>query len=109
MQGRGYNGTSSMLQTEWGDNATLNSHTDDASSVGVGAIFQSHWACGTRPMCWEPAATNITFMELFPIVLAIKLWGKCIQNQKVIFFCDNQAVVAMINKQSIPQPKLACS
>ena len=50
-----------------------------------------------------------TFMELFPIVLAIKLWGKCIQNQKVIFFCDNQAVVAMINKQSIPQPKPACS
>ena len=64
-----HNGTSVMLQTQWEDNATLNFHT----SVGFGAIFQVHWAYGTCPICWELAATNITFMELFPIVFAINL------------------------------------
>ena len=44
--------------------------------------------------------SHITFLELFPIVLAIQMWGEQLKNQKVIFHCDNQSVVEIMQKQS---------
>jgi hypothetical protein len=38
--------------------------------------------------------------ELFPIVIAVEIWGQVMANKKVCFFSDNMAVVQVINKQT---------
>ena len=43
---------------------------------------------------------NIAVLELFPIVLALHMWGHFMADKRVIFFSDNAAVVDIINKQT---------
>ena len=46
------------------------------------------------------APYHITIKELLPIVLAVEVWGKVMQNRCVRFHCDNLAVVTIINKMT---------
>lgn len=39
-------------------------------------------------------------LELFPIVLAVELWGDAFRDRKVSFNCDNMGVVTAINNIS---------
>lgn len=43
---------------------------------------------------------QIAVKELFPIVLALEIWGSEMANRKILFMSDNMAVVEVINKQS---------
>ena len=43
---------------------------------------------------------NIAFLELFPIVLSLHVWGGHMRNQCVSFFTDNAALVDIINQQT---------
>lgn len=43
---------------------------------------------------------NIAFLELFPIVIAVHVWGSLMADKRIIFFSDNAAVVDIINKQT---------
>ena len=45
-------------------------------------------------------------MELFPIVVAVELWGSTMANKRVKFWSDNQRVVAVVNKQSSKCPHI---
>ena len=40
---------------------------------------------------------DLTFLELFPIVGAVWLWGEQWANSVVTFWCDNQAVIHIVN------------
>jgi len=66
--------------------------------MGFGAVFGNHWFSGTWPYSWH--SFNIAVLELFPIVVAVHVWGSCMADKCVIFFSDNAAVVEIINKQS---------
>ena len=47
------------------------------------------------------AAEYLTgFLELFPIIVGVSLWGDKLTDRKVVFWSDNQTVVVVINKQS---------
>ncbi|XP_070199530.1 uncharacterized protein [Littorina saxatilis] len=98
-----HNGISIMLDEVWVDSSHLNLFTDAAGGIGFGAFFGGHWACGSWPAGWQENDPDITFKELFPIVLAVHLWGKELENQKVLFHCDNMAVVH-INRQTTRSP-----
>lgn len=39
-------------------------------------------------------------LELFPIVLAVEIWGDSFRNFKVLFNCDNLGVVQVVNRLS---------
>jgi hypothetical protein len=43
---------------------------------------------------------HITVKEIFPIVLAVEIWGQTLSNHKVLFMMDNQAVAEIMNKTS---------
>ena len=43
---------------------------------------------------------NVGVLELFPIVLAMHIWGHLMTDKCVMFFTDNTAVVDIINKQT---------
>ena len=50
------------------------------------------------PTPWQ--SFNITLLELYPIVLAVNIWGPLWKNHCILFFTDNEALTAIINKQS---------
>jgi hypothetical protein len=73
-------------------------------AVCVIAVFQQSWFYGEWDDNWEDI--NITVKELYPIVLALELWGNKLQNKSVMFNCDNEALVFVLNKQSSKDPQI---
>ena len=66
-------------------------YTDAASSVGWGAYWSGRWIQAR----WSPEEDkrNIAWKELFAIAAAVNTWGHLWARKKVLFHCDNQAVV----------------
>lgn len=46
------------------------------------------------------AKCQIAIKELFPIVVALELWGTVLENKKILFMTDNMAIVHAIDKQT---------
>lgn len=93
-----FNGKSFLLDDNWNTSTQLNLYTDAAGSLGFGAIFGNHWCHGAWPNNW--LTYNIAVWELYPIVLSLYLWGQHMENQSILFFTDNEALVSVINKQT---------
>ena len=93
-----FNGRAFFLSDRWENSSTLDLYTDAAASKGYGAVFGRHWFGGAFPDAWH--SFNITFLELYPIVLAVHIWGSSMTNRCVLFFTDNAALVDIINKQT---------
>ena len=94
-----YNGKSCFLFQKWISSDVLKLYSDAAGvHGGFAAVFGSKWIAGE----WTPEmkAFHITVKELFPIILAIEIWGHLLANHKILFFSDNAAVVDIINKTS---------
>ena len=76
-------------------------YTDAATTIGVGGFvnqdggghFQFLWR--EYPEWNDRHHPDITYMELFGVVLAAKLWGKRFNRLAVGFWCDNWASVMM--------------
>lgn len=102
-----YNGVTVMLDSFWTSNEAINLFTDSAGGkhMGFGVFFQGKWTQACWPEHWIKTgilsdSDFITFLELFPVVVAINIWGSYLKNKKIIFNSDNQAVVTIINKKS---------
>lgn len=94
----GFNGRSFFLSVDWANSHHLKLYTDASGAIGFGAVFGGHWCYGEWPASWRHR--NIAFLEFYPIVLSLHLWGHTIKNQRVLFFTDNEALVHVINKQT---------
>ena len=94
----GFNGRPFFLSDDWYDSHQLQLYTDASGTLGFGAIFGRHWCYGEWPDSWRHR--NIAYLEFYPIVLSLHLWGHEMQNRRVLFFTDNEALVHVINKQS---------
>ncbi|XP_071109316.1 uncharacterized protein [Haliotis cracherodii] len=94
--------------SEWINSSDTHLFTDASGNQGFGAFFMGRWANGRWPNEWVQNGwtKDITMLELFPIVLAVRLWGRHLRNKRVLFVCDNQAVVAIINKQTAKPPRV---
>ncbi|XP_053575778.1 uncharacterized protein LOC128665045 [Bombina bombina] len=86
----------------------LHLFTDAAGSHGYGAYFQGEWSAEPWPESWAPAGLtrNLTLLELFPVVLAVELWGGKLSNRTVVFWTDNISVVFAINNLSATSAKV---
>ena len=76
--------------------------TSDASRVndlGFGGICNTSWMFGAWPEGYiEHYQPSIEYLELFALVATVLNWIHRYQNRRVIIQCDNQSVVAMVNK-----------
>ena len=63
----------------------------DASSLGFGAVYRTHWFSSTWPTNMVNAHINV--QELFAIVAAVFTWGHVWVNQQVLFYTDNSCIV----------------
>ena len=69
--------------------------------MGCGAYFAGKWSMLQWPNYWKDEIfRNITYLELIPIALAMFLWGSEFKNKKILFHCNNAAVVFIINNKS---------
>ena len=98
-----FNGRVLCLPNAWTSSSSIKLYSD-ASGAAFAAVFGSTWLQGTFPGKWRHS--NIAIKELLPIVLAVRLWAKELSNQRILFFCDNQAIVYVINKQSSKEPTI---
>ncbi|KAM8945646.1 uncharacterized protein RCH25_048954 [Pelodytes ibericus] len=100
-----YNGRS-LWQAQEVSNSDLHLFTDAAGSVGFGAILGSRWCSAQWPEEWHSAGLtrNLAFLELFPILVAVVLWGSVLRDKKVVFHCDNMGVVMAINNLTASSP-----
>lgn len=93
-----YNGKSVFLPDAWSSSDTLSFYSDASGTHGFAAVLGKNWFA--YPWTETTAAFQIAIKELFPIVLALEFWGPDLKNSKVLFMTDNEAVAAVINKQS---------
>ena len=99
-----FNGKSLLLSERWITSPSLHLHTDAAGSLGYGAIMNTKWFYGSWPSAIEHLP--ITYKEMFPIVLAFKVWSEALRNQCITLHCDNYAVVYILNKQTSRDPSI---
>ena len=78
--------------------------TDDAGSVGFGAIWGTAWFGGPWPSAWSLA--SITLLELFSLVVAAHVWAHRWHRLKVQFLGDNAADVGIINSDSFRDQRI---
>ena len=95
-----FNGTVMFLDSEWRDNWDFQFFTDAAASIGFGIYFANKWAQGRWPDAILLRAYSIAFLELFPIVVGLQMWGALLANSRVVFWSDNQKVVHVVNTQT---------
>lgn len=73
----------------------------DSSFQAWGAYFRGRWAWGEwNEHVLDRIATSqisIQFLKLFAVVATVDMWGSHIENKRVTAYCDNQAVVHMVN------------
>ena len=78
-----FNGKSFFLEDTWETLHNLERYTDAAGSIGYRAVFGKHWFGGEWPVTWK--TYNIAVLELFPIVLAVHIWGHLMADKCVVF------------------------
>ena len=101
-----FNGVSAFLKHEWVASDALELFTDAAASIGFGAYFGGRWTQGRWQDELISNPPSIAFLEFFPVVVAVKCWGALLANHKVLFHCDNTAVVCIINKRTSGCPRI---
>ena len=68
-------------------------------SLGFGAFFDKSWmqAWWTKVQITEELNLSIQYLELYAVTAAVITWLHRFQNKKVVIFCDNEAVVNILN------------
>ena len=94
-----FNGKNFFMNDWWISDQKLNLFTDAARSSGYGAIFSDEWFHGI----WEKESMDldITTLEFYPIVIAMLIWGHNIKNMNINIHTDNEALVSIINNQTV--------
>ena len=88
----------------------LNFYSDASlnENFGFGVLFKNRWTYGRWGKDFvKQQKPSIEFLELFALVAGILLWGedKDLTNMRAIVFCDNEAVVNMVNNSTSKCPK----
>jgi hypothetical protein len=92
-----YNGVTIISRPPVSDSVSLHLYSD-ASKQAFGATFASRWIRVAWPERWQ--SLSITVLELYPILTLVATFASDLSHTHVVFHCDNQAVVAILNKQS---------
>ena len=97
-----WNGTS-FLRTPR-DLPSLHVASDASGQWGCGAWWGSNWF----QLEWSEATfpSPIAVKELLPILIGCAIWGHAWENHRVVWLCDNQAVVACLRSRTSRHPTL---
>lgn len=99
-----WNGISMFRHTELTLDHDFHLYTDAASTLGFGGLWENQWFAGEWPA--EIASlptTSLALMELYPIVVAVYLWGHSWSRRRICFHCDNSSTVHILRKGRSPK------
>ena len=98
-----WSGKSLILNSHWTASVAMHLYTDASGNEGWGAYWSGHWLQAR----WSSSQQimDITWKELYAIVLAVHTWGPSWKRQKILFHCDNKAVVDIWEKGSTRAPQ----
>ena len=89
-----YNGVSLMLFEEWCKPDEICS--SDASLQGCGGFWQGNYFHTSFPKEFNNRH-HITTLEMFAVIICLKLWGRNFRGKRIQMFCDNQSVCQVVN------------
>ena len=70
-----------------------------AAKLGYGCIYNTRWIRGDWDANFiKEFEPSIEYLELFALCAGIFTWGHLIRDVRVTVFCDNMAVISMMNK-----------
>lgn len=95
---KNFNGKSFFHTSALLSSSKLKLSTDASGSIGYGAVFGTSWFWGRWPASWRKF--NIAVLEFYPVLTAIQVWGKALENKNLVFVTDNEAIVSVINTQT---------
>ena len=98
-----HNGKTMFLSPVRESSISLNFYAD-ACKKACSNTFLSCWFVIKFPVSWQER--NIGFLEFYPIVIALQIFGVQLSNWNIVFHCDNKAIVDVINKQSCKDVEL---
>lgn len=96
-----YNGITIIKNRENVDSVSLHMFSD-SSKTGYGGTFGNNFIQGLFPSEWQNL--SIEFLELYPIFVLVHMFSNQIKDQRVVFHCDNNSIVHIINKQTSKCP-----
>ena len=101
---RHFNGIAVFHDRFWVSTEDVQLFTDSAAGegLGFGIYFAGAWACAKWPDDWHAAGytDDITVLELFPIMVALFIWGEQLRNKKICFRSDNEAVCHVLSSMT---------
>ena len=95
-----FNGVSLFQEQRWLAAADLELYTDASGGLGFGGYMKGKWFQGEWPQKIKFQGRSIAWMELFPIVVAVVVWGHMMKCKRIKLRSDNEAVVEIINNQT---------
>lgn len=102
-----WNGINMFYEEQWSSNKVLHLYTD-ASDVGYGAVFGEKWfMCKYEDDEKHLVNSNIAWRELHAILVALATWGNLLRGKRLLFHCDNEAVVYVVRKSASKDKDLA--
>ena len=86
-----WNGKAFFLDPTWTPAPELQLFTDASGALGFGGYWKGAWF--SQP--WPPhlASKPIEWKELYAIVIACETWGTHWSGRRILFHCDNHAIV----------------
>lgn len=90
-----YNGVSMMLYEEWCKPDEI--FSSDSCLEGCGGFWQGMFFHSSFPENFKYSKYNINILEIFSIIICLKLWGKFFCQKRIQVYCDNFSVVTVIN------------
>lgn len=101
-----FNGKAMIPDQYWIQDSDLQLFTDASGGIGFGGYFGGQWFRDLWPQSVHTEARSIAWLEFFPVVVALTLWGESLSGKRVLIRSDNQAVVAIINNQTSKCPHI---
>lgn len=99
-----YNGITVISNNIWSSDTFLQLFTDSAGGENgsFGIFFSGSWAHAKWPEKWlqTDVIYDMTFLELFPVYVAILTWRNSLSNKRILFHIDNMAVVHVLNNST---------
>ena len=98
-----WSGKSFSVLEKWKPALDLKLRTHVSGAYGCGTYFDCRWLHGQ----WKPSQQNydITYKELFAIMVVCATWGHQGLRQRLEFQCSNQAVVICIKSSTCRSPQ----
>ena len=84
-----------MLYEEWCKPDEI--FSSDSCLEGCGGFWQGMFFHSSFPENFKYSKYNINILEIFSIIICLKLWGKFFCQKRIQVYCDNFSVVTVIN------------